>query len=537
MNSLKLSEIEIEQCFSKNVEIGLLYFQSLEIQMLYNQEIPKNSFNPTKYYLLPKKWIDEYKSKFNYNFIKKNYNIDDCSNYDDFKSKIIQSNSFLSKNSESSQNLQMSPIEGNFIQIPRKKIQYPVDFFPVKEEILRKYLVGKNDYLYELIIGGNNIFIIDNKSKKNIFVCSLNYDNDEVEEIDDFVINVNYILMYNKDNTFKNEIKKYSSKNKGFNNYCKERNINLNLNNEQDLLTKEGEKIGNFLQINNIGDNTPDGFLDEYINYHLQNQNNNIQNQNNIIQYQNNNIQYLNNNIQYNNNNIKYNNIQYQNNNIQNQNNNIQNQNNNIQYQNNNNIENPPTLNTKINFVGMSLSVHHQNKINNNNNSINSNNNENNLNQGEMSYFNQNDDMNMNNNINNPIFQIMKNRRQSSDNIPNIIHNNFPNNPQVNQNYIQNNFNSNLKMNKSKNIIICFDGEIWSQIQKPHITVSVMNLENQNMRFKPKNININGPNNNYNNYGNNNFNNNISIENANNFNNNYNMMMGQNPNNNGFFNN
>ena len=42
--------------FTKKVEMSLLFGQSLEIQTLYYQSFPDDySFNPSKYYLLPKK--------------------------------------------------------------------------------------------------------------------------------------------------------------------------------------------------------------------------------------------------------------------------------------------------------------------------------------------------------------------------------------------------------------------------------------------------------------------------------------------------
>ena len=64
---------EINDLLSKKAEMSLLFAQSLEIQTLYHQPIPNNTFPISNYYLLPKKWLDEYKNSYNYNLIKPKY--------------------------------------------------------------------------------------------------------------------------------------------------------------------------------------------------------------------------------------------------------------------------------------------------------------------------------------------------------------------------------------------------------------------------------------------------------------------------------
>ena len=236
---------------SKENEMSLLYAQSLEIITLYHQPIQKNTFNPSKYYLLPKNWVDEYKNKNNYNNIKQQINDYD---YNSLKSKILQD-----KNNNILQTEQIPQIGNNFVEIKEINLKYPTNFFPVKEEIFKKYLNNKNDILYELIIGENNIFVIDNKSKKNIFICSLN---SEQEDIDDFIVNVDYIIMYDMEKTFKNEMKKYISDNKGFRQYCKKRKLVSKINEKQDIIDNEGDKIGIFFTINDSNYDTPDEILD-----------------------------------------------------------------------------------------------------------------------------------------------------------------------------------------------------------------------------------------------------------------------------------
>ena len=97
-------------------------------------------------------------------------------------------------------------------------------------------------------------------NQKKIFICSLNFDK---EDIDDYTVNVNYIIIYENPNIFKKEMKNHISK-KGFEKYSKEKNINLNLNELQDIKNKE-DKIGTFLPINNINDETPGEFILEFI--------------------------------------------------------------------------------------------------------------------------------------------------------------------------------------------------------------------------------------------------------------------------------
>ena len=96
--------------------MSLLFEQSLEIQTLYYQPVPDDSFNPSKYYLLPKNWIDKYKNIFNYNLFKPN--IDDFSDYNSFKFKILADNVSEAKNpdfSNAPKNDGIPPIEKHFV--------------------------------------------------------------------------------------------------------------------------------------------------------------------------------------------------------------------------------------------------------------------------------------------------------------------------------------------------------------------------------------------------------------------------------------
>ena len=47
-------------------EMALLYANSKNIENLLKNELSKNDIQPSKYYLLPKEWLDQYKKQFGY---------------------------------------------------------------------------------------------------------------------------------------------------------------------------------------------------------------------------------------------------------------------------------------------------------------------------------------------------------------------------------------------------------------------------------------------------------------------------------------
>ena len=146
----------------KKLEMSLLYTQSIEIIKLYHQEIKKNILNILKYYIVPKKWLDNYKSKNNYD-----------SNKEEIPFSINQNKINIDLNEE------INSIESlkETGSIEKYKICYPKNFTLVKKEIFNNL---NEIYLYEVIIGEKNIFIFDNNKEskdKNIFICSLNYEN------------------------------------------------------------------------------------------------------------------------------------------------------------------------------------------------------------------------------------------------------------------------------------------------------------------------------------------------------------------------
>ena len=250
-----------------DIQMSLLYSQSLEIEKLYFQNIQKDTIIKLKYYLVPKKWLDGYKYRNNYASIVQNINKSDCLDYNNFKSKV--NNSIQNYNLQNELNEIESLNEKGII--PKYQINFPKDFIPVKEEI---FIGLKNNFLYEIVIGERNIFIFDNSSDRNIFICSLDLEQDN-KDITEFVVNVDSILILNEKKVTK-EIKKlfnYISENKGINNYYKERNIDYGKLGEQIVYDKELEEIGIFYKIKNRTEYiTIEKKFNEYINKTMQNE-------------------------------------------------------------------------------------------------------------------------------------------------------------------------------------------------------------------------------------------------------------------------
>lgn len=263
MNQSNFNQLNINQ-----KEIYLLYAQSVELQYLYNLTLEKNNYNTLKYYLLPKKWLDFLKAKYNYSSIKQEIKYEDCLDYNKFKqniSNIIKNN----YNLKEELNLIENYVEKKYI--PKYKMHYPQDFIPVRQDIFENL---NDDLLYDIIIGEKNIFIFDNNKQnlnKNIYICSIKVNNENInEDISEFEINIDSILILDdkKKNREKKKLFQYISENKGIKNYYKERNIDPNKFGEQIIYDKEDDEIGIFFNFINKENEyqTPDGFMQEYIN-------------------------------------------------------------------------------------------------------------------------------------------------------------------------------------------------------------------------------------------------------------------------------
>ena len=436
----------INGILSKESEMLLIFAQSLECQRLYNQPIQSDSFHTSNYYLLPKLWLDGYKEKYYNNLKRPKY--EECTDYDSFKSKLLKNNPYRVENSNIIYTNVFQTIKKDTRKIQKYQIEYPINFYPIKEEIFQNNPIDKKEFLYELIIGENNIFIIDNRSKKNIFVCSIESEN---EELDDFIVNVNYILIYKNENIFKKEMMNYIAHNKGFEKYCKERNLNININEEQEIINKEMDKIGAFIVIKNNNIQTPSDFLVKYAEKNEDNKN--IENN-----YRNNKLNKF-------------------------------------------NIDSD-----QIDFMSLSLGVYKNNLVNlnkNNNNYSNSNyyeKDQNINNNGNNIIINNNSDLNRNNNNQNNIGQTDNNVNNFQNNPNNMYANNYHNN--INQNAFGNNYSNNFNQGDSNNFIQNSrnSNQNFKDIQNSNQNFRNNNSNDLNQNIGNNNINSFNQNNNINNF-------------------------------------
>ena len=262
----KSNKNEISQ---KKLEAYLLYGQSLELIKLYNQEFGEKFLEKEKFYLVDKKWLDNYKINLEFNLIKEDAEQYQYDSYEIFKSKIT---SRLKRNT-TKKPLKINPPELDKELLTDYGILMPKNFVLVKKEILESSFL-KSFLTYDIIIGEKNIFIFDNKSENsktdNIFICSMKF-NEDNDDITDFVIDVDDILILSKQ--FAVEEKKYFFEiikdGKGINNYFKIRKLNNNKLGEQLIYGNNDINIGILFKVRNKKnkeeENINEMFLNEYI--------------------------------------------------------------------------------------------------------------------------------------------------------------------------------------------------------------------------------------------------------------------------------
>ena len=171
-------------------------------------------------------------------------------------------------------------------------IKYPNDFIIIDKKTFESFLgklklnlpFNKENNLYEMILGENNLFIKnkENKEKNNIFfVCRLNNDD---------TFSVEIILRFYEEKFFKRELKNYIINKGGLEFYLKEKKINVN-NKIQKNIDKENENLGDIIIINykNKTLNDINGNIKE-----SQTKINSKENNNNLINKDNNSPNYIN---------------------------------------------------------------------------------------------------------------------------------------------------------------------------------------------------------------------------------------------------
>jgi len=257
------------QINSEKLEAYLLYGQSLELIKLYNQEFGENFLEKEKFFLVDKKWLDNYKINLEFNLIKEDAEQYQYDSYEIFKSKIT---SRLKRNT-TKKPLKINPPKLEQELLTDYGILMPKNFVLVKKEILESSFL-KSFLTYDIIIGEKNIFIFDNKSENsktdNIFICSMKF-NEDNDDITDFVIDVDDILILSKQ--FAVEEKKYFFEiikdGRGIKNYFKTRKLNNNKLGEQLIYGNNDINVGILFKvrnkINQEEEKINEMFLNEYI--------------------------------------------------------------------------------------------------------------------------------------------------------------------------------------------------------------------------------------------------------------------------------
>ena len=232
-------------------EMALLYANSKEIVNLLNNELSEKDIQPSKYYLLPKDWLDQYEKQFGYLSVTSNINPYIISDYSNFKNQILKDKKYfsscISNVSIQIENTEVIPpvpyelknLTSSYIQ----NIIFPLDFYPIKEDIINEYTCqnfdfnNKNLFLYEIIITDDNILAIDNNNKLNIFVCKYNVDKN--------CFNPCSLFSFQEEIGLSEMIKCACNRN-GMSNYYKLKNINEDGEIEQEINDAKGSLIGSF---------------------------------------------------------------------------------------------------------------------------------------------------------------------------------------------------------------------------------------------------------------------------------------------------
>ena len=264
-------EINNNEIFSKKLSLYLIYAQALEIHKLYFEELGEKKLNKVmeKYFLIDKNWLDEYKYRNDYFQIIQDAEQNKKDDYKTFKSKI---NEKLKKNIKKTLKIEAPKLIQELLS--DYGILIPKNFVIVKKEIFESYFLKLN-LLYDVIIGEKNIFIFDKKTEnskfENIFVCSIQY-NENNDDITDFNIVIDYILIFNKE---------YASEGKknffeliinghGINNYFIRKRLDNKLYGEQNIFGELNQMYGFLFKIKNNKNFEEEkkifeGFFNQYI--------------------------------------------------------------------------------------------------------------------------------------------------------------------------------------------------------------------------------------------------------------------------------
>ena len=277
----------------KTYKMTLLFTQTRHLHEIYNEEM---TLSPETYYLVDKKWLDDYKKKNNYDkIVKKLKNNLGYNNYLAVKEKLLEELEI--------DNNDLTTIDsGNLIE----------NFFSSEKQVLEKYQlkVPKNIELVlesfikdclnnsfqlgfvktKVYIGNQTILIEDDEKTTNkvLYCCSL-IPNERDDY--DFFVKVEYILFFRNKDAQEKQIGEMIDLG-GLKNYLTKLNIDINKKEEQEIRDKNGQIIGKFLKFQEKNNNDIFNQENSGINSDINNNSNNLNrfsnNSNNINQLSNN---------------------------------------------------------------------------------------------------------------------------------------------------------------------------------------------------------------------------------------------------------
>ena len=230
----------------------LLYGNEKELDILYNQK----NYGLKNYYLVNKDWLDKFKQIYHYNEI---YNIlskqgiqtykycyDNLKYLESLDEIITISNSINNIDKYALSEINISPFRKNII-INEEEFNPPINFQIINDSLYNLMINFAGNIItfkYYLTLYKSNLYLQKEKSSMIIFVYE--YKN----------ISVNFlgIIRFN-DNYFAKIYEKYFSK-INFSEYLINKNINLNLINQEQILLSSDEKyLGYIYLITQISDN------------------------------------------------------------------------------------------------------------------------------------------------------------------------------------------------------------------------------------------------------------------------------------------
>ena len=230
---------------SKSYKMTLLYTQTSELHKKYNEEM---ELSPMKYYLVDKKWLDDYKTKNNYNeFAKKLMN---NPNYTDYISVEFKLSKSINIDKKQLTVIDVENIINNFFSSKKEHIEkydldVPINIELVYERFFEDCLKDYNQIgfsKFDVYLGNKDILISEDENKV-IYCCSLvSNDNNNYN----FCVKVDYIIIFKSIDDENNQINQIADLG-GLKNYLIKHNIDINKKEEQ-TIKDNGKKVGFFIK-------------------------------------------------------------------------------------------------------------------------------------------------------------------------------------------------------------------------------------------------------------------------------------------------